>query len=545
MDNELIMINKDLETSRESDNWCDYEKPIYYISDLHLDYKLRKNKICKLFVNQYLHRVVQQLKNSVKNSCGAIIVFVGDITNDFDLYKNFFKIYKKYFVNQTFVILGNHELWDSDLNRHCCSIEEIIDQYRRFLSKIDIQLLENELYLPNSKPKIYTEEKLCSINKDTLYKKILKNGFAIFGGIGYAGLNNTMNSNNGMYKTNLINRDQEIERSQRVDYIHHKLTEIAKNKKVFFITHMPKECWSNQEYNKNWVYISGHTHKNIYIEKPYTLYADNQLGYDSENYVFKCTGASETYNIFQDYKDGIYQIKRDQYRNFYSGIRDSIEFNKDFQRLYMLKKNGYYCFLLTIKNRDEIYILEGGHVRKTGKNNINYFYEHMDNYANSIKLFLNDYITYQKEVSKRVKKIGGFGRIHGAIVDIDFYNHLYINPVDAKITPYYATSDVDKYVYDNIPSLLKYRCPKSYKIFNELNYNNKQILLKSDSLALNGKCKYVPERDIYKLSLKIKKLQSCTDFNVITIWNDALAENLSKENGAIIVSNILNMKENH
>jgi len=37
--------------------------------------------------------------------------------------------------------------------------------------------------------------------------------------------------------------------------------------------------------------------------------------------------------------------------------------------------------------------------------------------------------------------------IHACIVDIDFYNYIYLDPVDGSINPYYATSIVNKYLY--------------------------------------------------------------------------------------------------
>ena len=47
------------------------------------------------------------------------------------------------------------------------------------------------------------------------------------------------------------------------------------------------------------------------------------------------------------------------------------------------------------------------------------------------------------------------GRIHGCIIDIDFYNHVYVNPVNMKVTGYYALDIINKKVYGNIPELLK------------------------------------------------------------------------------------------
>ena len=41
---------------------------------------------------------------------------------------------------------------------------------------------------------------------------------------------------------------------------------------------MPKTDWSVDDYNNNWFYLWGHTHKNFYCERK-KIYADNQIGY--------------------------------------------------------------------------------------------------------------------------------------------------------------------------------------------------------------------------------------------------------------------------
>ena len=89
------------------------------------------------------------------------------------------------------------------------------------------------------------------------------------------------------------------------------------------------------------------------------------------------------------------------------------------------------------------------------------------------------YSSAQKEIATFIKHIGGQGRIHGCIIDIDFYNHVFLNPLDGKITAYYATSMVDKKVYRNIASLLKFKCNKLFVNLEKMNKNEVlQILQK-------------------------------------------------------------------
>ncbi len=525
-----------------------------YISDLHLNHKLLnkfKNNVNKFELDSYFKKVIDQLKSNLPTfTYNYSIVFIGDISYNFEVFKLFFKAYREEMPYQTtFVVLGNHELWDIKLNKNCKTIEEIVESYRKFLNSFEckIYLLENQLFLPNDKQHIYSQEEILSLDKNVLRNKFLCNSYAIFGGIGYAGMNEDFNFNQGIYRTQYITRKQEKERSNQVDALHKKLTEVACDKKIFFITHMPKEDWSNGEYNKNWFYISGHTHRNNYIEnEEMKLYADNQVGYTGDSYGFKYLMTSKEFDIFQDYNDGIYEITREQYKLFYYGIGNRIDFNRDFEKLFMLKRNGTYCFLIKLNNSNDLKLLNGGSYKNVGKHDLNYFYENLVNYSNSVKLFLESYENFQKQISNEIKKIGGSGYIHGSIIDIDFYNHLYINPLDATITPYFAYSIVDKYVYTNLISLLKaHNKELYYNYIKLLGYegNNNNLVVLNNNLKESNKKTFVPETDMYRISRILKGFQYTTKNNIVRLWNDTIASNSTKESGRLIVSGLINPEE--
>ncbi|MGN0798232.1 MAG: metallophosphoesterase [Christensenellales bacterium] len=525
-----------------------------YISDLHLNHKLLnkfKNSVNKFELDFYLKKVIERLKSSLPTfTYNYSIVFVGDISYNFEVFKLFFKAYRAEMPYQTtFVVLGNHELWDIGLNKNCKTVEEIVESYRKFLNSFEckIHLLENQLFLPNDKQHLYSQEEIFALDKNVLRNKFLCNSYAIFGGIGYAGINEEFNFNQGIYRTQYITRKQEKERSNQVDALHKKLTEVAYDKKIFFITHMPKEDWSNGEYNKNWFYISGHTHRNNYIEnEEMKLYADNQVGYTGDSYGFKYLMTSKEFDIFQDYNDGIYEITREQYKLFYYGIGNRIDFNRDFEKLFMLKRNETYCFLIKLNNSNDLKLLNGGSYKNVGKHDLNYFYENLVNYSNSVKLFLESYENFQKQISNEIKKIGGSGYIHGSIIDIDFYNHLYINPLDATITPYFAYSIVDKYVYTNLISLLKAHNKELYGNYIKLlgyEGNNNNLIVLSNNLKESNKKVFVPETDMYRISRILKGFQYTTKNNIVRLWNDTIASNSTKESGRLIVSGLINPEE--
>lgn len=528
---------------------------IYYISDLHLNHKLKKkfpDKINKYELESYFESIVKQLKDSIHNySEFALvnnIVFVGDISFNFEVFKLFFLTYRKLIpYKKTFVILGNHELWDLKLNHNCKTIEEIVEKYKNFLFyECEIQLLENQLFLPYDKKHIYSEHEILTMDNKTLRKKFLYNPYAIFGALGYADLNESFNCNNGIYRCCPITRQQEQERSEIVNKIHAKLTKVAVDKKIFFITHMPKEDWSNSDYNKNWIYISGHTHKNYYIESEgKTIYADNQIGYEKNSFEFKPIFTSLNFDIFQDYENGIYEINKQKYLFFNYGLGIRLEFRRNPEKIYMVKKNGVYIFFSQMTKDSDLKLLNGGILSNVGKHDLNYFYENLDNYSNSVKLFFESYDNFQKAIAQEIKKIGGDGTIHGCIVDIDFFNHLYINPFDAKITPYNANSIFEKYVYENLISLLKEKNEELYFNYNKmLGLNNEKslVLLNKDLIESNKKT-LVESTEIYRVSKIIKKFQYTTKYNVVRVWNDTIAGEASVDKGKLIVSGIVNPEE--
>ena len=169
----------------------------------------------------------------------------------------------------------------------------------------------------------------------------------------------------------------------------------------------------------------------------------------------------------------------------------------------------------------------------------------MVNYAKSVKIYLGKYSEFQKSTSKEIKRIGGWGTIHGCIVDIDFYNHLYLNPIDGSVTPYNAESMVSKHVYSNVASLLKYCAPQLYENYIHLleerhddNGSTSAIVGADD--AIDNATVFVPDTDMYRVSKIIKGLQFTTKFNVVRLWNYSWADEASEEAGRLIVASIIN-----
>lgn len=198
-----------------------------------------------------------------------------------------------------------------------------------------------------------------------------------------------------------------------------------------------------------------------------------------------------------------------------------MDFNRKVNVLYMLKKNGYYCFIHKTKN-GSLSILNGGALNKLQYDNINYYFDNMDKVINFIEEPLIRYTNFQKEISNEVKKIGGNGLIHGCIIDIDFNNHIYVNPVDMTVRSYWAADIVNKLVYQTVPELLKRECPNLYTNYLKLIEGGKINPLAMKQQAEN-EIALLPreylETEIYKASREIKKLQKLQQ-KILTVWYD-------------------------
>ena len=359
----------------------------------------------------------------------------------------------------------------------------------------------------------------------------------IFGGIGFAGNNSTYNANLGLYR-NTINREQEIEETNKFYSLYQKVKRCLTGQNVVVLTHMPIEDWAQPNENlADFIYINGHTHKNTF-DNDKKIYSNNQIGYKNKKISLKYVSFPKTYSWFHNYNDGIFEINRLDYILFNQGLNINIEFNYDFDKLYMIKRNNYYIFFLEKNNK--LNVLEGGKKIKIKEQNLNYYYERIFEYGNIINSSLREFNALLKLISNEVKKIGGYGTIHGTIVNIDFYNHIYINPKDMTFTFYYATDTINKYVYSNYISLLKNKAPELYnnylKLIGQKSCDTSLILY--NSLELSNKRVYVPETDMYTYSRYIKNLQYLTSCNVIRVWNDTILMKSQKNKEKIISQNI-------
>lgn len=490
--------------------------PIYYISDLHIDHKIASSNCrSQTDVEAYIKKIAVEITKDL--SSWDTLIIAGDTTCNLDYFKIFIRAVKIYTDAKVVFVLGNHELWCGGSG----NLSKVIDQYKCIIEAEGMVLLHNGVLYSEDRYKkmsVISEEEINSLSETEIRDRLKIATTIIFGGIGFSGLNLDFNADGGVYR-NALTREEEIAESSKFEALYYKVRNSLWDREVIVATHMPIADWANDtEYQDGFVYISGHTHKGEYYDDGIKrIYSDNQVGYKGKNFLPKRINLEGRFDLFSEYEEGIYEITRSEYIDFYRGRNIRVNFNRDFVRLYMLKRNGYYCFMIQ-NEKGKLAILNGGSTKIIKNKTIESCYEEMANIIETIKTPLDKFTAIQKQISDFVKSIGGDGHIHGAIIDIDFYNHIYLNPNDLKITGYYAMSMVNKRIYRSFRGLLTAHRPDLLPAYNRYlsGDSTSAIAVLGDE---DGQLTSQPydSTDIYKVSNLLKKMQRLYS-NVLTVW---------------------------
>lgn len=493
---------------------------IYYVSDLHLIHRLTNAK-CKSAndVVYIIQKVIDSILSKIE-SFKSIMLIGGDTSSDFLIFKQFISMLRKTLDNRRISIkiifvLGNHELWAFPHS----PLEEIVAKYKQTLIENGMFLLQNNIIYKhnwNDIDEISTEE-LKTLSSKELHDRLIEARIVLFGGLAFAGYNEEFNANLLIYR-DTINREQEIEETKNFERLYHKVCADLSDKKVIVFTHMPQKDWcSDVTPQSGFVYVNGHTHRNyFYDDGDYRIYADNQIGYKHVNVYLKYFYIDDDYDIFAEYEDGMYELSREQYINFYQGKNIGLTFNREFHKLFMLKKKGYYMFILQYPS-GKLTILNGGALKSLEQRDINYYFDRMDEVIAYIKSPLDKFTEYQKQIAVMIKAIGGSGTIHGSIVDINFLNHIYVNPLDFTITPYFAMDIINKKIFPDMPTLLQNNCPDLYKNYLKQIEGNATFAMAIQGKAIVSAPQLYLDTDIYCASREIKKMQKLSS-NILSIW---------------------------
>lgn len=538
LSNETVEARMITHAETYSEKLNSYDRKIYYITDIHLNHRLIErfpNFATYDEIRFFIQKYVRKMLNTAHDiRYEDYLLIGGDVSFCFDISRIFYQeLCNQWKPSHIVVVLGNHELWD--FNRFGVkttdnSLEKIIQQYRMLFNELGISFLQNALLIKKHfSSTILTEKDILNQSAEELRSIALDSNLIIWGGIGFSAYNADFNATNGIYRYAITSLQQDLQYTQQSEKIYNKLSEAYADDKVVVLSHMPLKDWSRGAPNPKWIYVNGHTHNNHCIQSDEcTVYADNQMGYRSKSIGLKYFKTSVHYDIFKYYSDGIYRITKAQYMDFNDGNGTRCAFNSDVDYIVMLKRQGIYLFLLEDNNNNRLYLLNGGVRNRLKITDVNYYYDKMIQYADYIKMSIEKYNEALKNISKVVEKIGGTGTIHGCIVDIDFYNHIYLNPYDGTISAYYSPWFGSRYEYPTIEQLLDKHLPQLYANYKKLIGTTPGLVVMSGIDISSSEVTHIFDTTQYKPSKLIKRLQYITESNVIRIWNDEIISDLER-----------------
>lgn len=525
---------------------------IYYISDIHLCHQLKLQgktmRECKALVDKKMRHLV----DSLKSDSGTIIV-AGDVADSIEVARLFYRSLVDQMNSKgcnlgngwrIFAILGNHELWNGDPlgAKPIEPLDNIVEAYRKMCREEGVTLLQNDLVIDYKRDNTeqIDESMLLSADENELRELLADCTLILLGGIGFSGLDSRFNAAAGLYGMNpsgsdgapipRLSNEEDAEQSRRFRALHDKLLRCAAGKQVIVVSHTPMSNWSSDAYNPNWVYISGHTHQNSLIrqEDGTTVLSDNQVGYKPRPWHFNALTIRGRYNPFDGWPDGIFDISEAQYIDFNKGQGIAMDKFGWPGQIRMVKRDGSYMFFL---QQTRLLMLAGGQ-RRAAAHSIEYYYENLPLYRRKVEDAFRPYRTALEALSREIKAFGGAGTIHGWIVDIDWGNHVYLNPSDGKVTPYFAFDKTNKVAFSDVPSLLaqspyppKMPNGKSMKRAYELAEKKGELVIlqtlgRTGEIALASVPKVVLDRSMYEPSRIMRAVQYIFDQDVVRIWND-------------------------
>ncbi|MBD5464777.1 MAG: hypothetical protein HDR22_02990, partial [Lachnospiraceae bacterium] len=524
-----------------------YNKTIEEYAD-----SLTEEEIIGLFYREklvhFLNEKINELVLGVDSS--NILLIGGDIADDFDLVIMFYKKLSSVWKGRIIFILGNHELWDGHSNPfikplNIRTVDDLVNEYRKVTNSenrvseglLNIRFLENDVYIryKNKKECIISEGQILNSDDRELSDILSNSSLVILGGIGFSGLNPHYNASLGLYR-HTITLEQDREYSLRFRRVYDKLMKCVADRNVIVFTHTPVYDWTDEAYNPNWVYINGHTHQNNLIRKKdgTTVLSDNQIGYELKKWKLNSFTIPGWYDPLESYKDGIYKISSTLYKEFNEGRGIASNGCNYEGEIYALKRDGLYMFILGTKR--SFCLLVGGQRKRLDYHDVNYYYDKMSIFGQKVRDAIRPYHQALEAISNEIKKFGGTGTIHGCIVDISWFSHIYVNPFDGKITPYWALNMLSRLSFDNIQSLLEQKEPlliDEFKLEQKkgtLIITGNPTLGKSKNKSLITVPKWVFGTEMYEPSRIMKSVQYVLEQNVIRLWNDDI---LNKGNMAI------------
>ena len=543
----------------------------FYITDLHLESQLG---LTGMTVDEIKGNVAQKVDEmlgglSKEDMADGVLLVGGDVADSEEVAKIFFDAVFFHFHGPIIFVLGNHELWDgctyaNGESRRKRSIDEVVAAYKRFYKvgsgfEGKTYCLENEVLvcyknsmqrnsdefgvgrktagMPRGGLCVLTEEMLLHTSTDDLREFFDECSMIVLGGLGFCGLNPRYNADTGLFRDR-VSREEDIERSKRFRAVYDRVMSCASDKRVVVLTHTQMEDWTTDAPNKGWVYVNGHTHQNglVKTDDGVAVLYDNQVGYKPKKWHLNQFSLERYYDPFEAWADGLYQITPQQYMDFNAGRGIQMEYFRQQGDIYALKQKGIYMFMLQYGLG--LYLLRGGQ-KLNVFHGLEYYAANLEKYVEKIQMAFRPYRNALDKIAAEVKRFGGSGYVHGSIVDIDFYNHINLDPFNGIIMPYFALDTTGRIGFRSIRELLESSPipargsngnPLLSAYTKLLDAGGMSILVptvKEDALAVVP-TEVLDEKDIYAPSRVMKSIQYLLDKGVVRVWNDAVLAMVDK-----------------
>lgn len=537
----------------------------FYITDLHLESQLG---LTGMTTDEIKGKVAQKVDEmlgglSIEDMADGVLLIGGDVADSEEVARIFYDAILFHFHGPIIFVLGNHELWDgctyaNGESRQKRSIDEVVGAYKEFNKttfgfEAKLYCLENEalVFFKNSMYRnsdefgvgrktagmprgglcVLTEEMLLNTSTDDLREFFDECSMIVLGGLGFCGLNPRYNADTGLFRDR-VSREEDVERSKRFRAVYDRVVSCADNKRVVVLTHTQTEDWTTDAPHPNWVYVNGHTHQNglVKTEDGVTVLYDNQVGYKPKKWHLNQFSLERYYDPFEAWADGIYRITPQQYMDFNAGRGIQMEYFRQQGDIYALKQKGIYMFML--QHGIGLYLLRGGQ-KLNVFHGLEYYAANLEKYVEKIQAAFRPYRNALDKIAAEVKRFGGSGYVHGSIVDIDYYNHIYLDPFDGYLMPYFALDVTDRREFRSVRELLESSpfpalgsdgTPMLSAYTKLLDAGGVSILaptVKEAALAVVP-MEILDERNIYAPSRVMKSIQYLLDKGVVRVWNDAV-----------------------
>lgn len=224
-------------------------------------------------------------------------------------------------------------------------------------------------------------------------------------------------------------------------------------------------------------------------------------------------------NPYLNLSDGLYETNIPDYLQFCKYINENMrgggkllykrcQDNK--ASMYVIKRKGYYGFFVVNMNEGSskgISIVNGGMTKKITKSvDLQWLFDSFEIVLSKYLNILSPLRLKQEELSSELQELGLSGSIHGCIVDIDFYHHIMLNPIDGTMTYYYSST------FGMVEPLSSFE-----KVLVSIKKHNRGLLALS-------------KKDYKKLLSKFNKLNKSPDYLLGKASNYYLLDSSSENN---------------